>query len=194
MALATTADWTAITGEEVSDAEETRVERLLEVASAVVLASANGQLVESGTTTAILRPSVGGVIRLPQRPIRDVTAVAYLGATLTAAQYRWTDGLDGTQGYLVRVVDGVDSHWAGEVTVTYDHGWEDIPEPIVAATVLLAQQIKGSPGGRTVQSESIDDYTVRFLDDGGLPGWMQSAIDSLTLVPEATSITAVREW
>lgn len=203
MALATTDDYEEITGEALDEGDTARVSRLLEIASAAVLASAHGQTIIEASTTVDLAPGAGGVIRFPQRPVTAVASVTLDGSVLSASDYRWTEGGNGQPAYLIRRCLDRDAAWSCPVTVAYTHGWATVPEPIVAALVMLAQQAKnvGDAGGRQVVSTSkaIDDYTTTttYRQAGGLdmaiPTWVQATLDLLTKVDGPTSIAVVRE-
>lgn len=193
MGLATTDDFELLTGK----SSDEQIAALLEVASAAVLSNAHDQQILEGDTTATYEP-VGGVVRLPQRPVTAVASVTYSGAVVAETGYRWTEGGNGRPAYLVRRIAGIDDYWAGPVTVTYTHGWaaDAIPETVKAAIVMLTVQLKQliADGGREVTQESIDDYRRAFATgDQPLPGWIQGALDSMFGVADVTSINVVRD-
>lgn len=207
-ALADVTDYQQILG--ISDADvagdaSVRIGRLLVLASASVLARAHGQRIIEGTDTAIVLRPQDGLVVFPQRPVTAIGPVIYQGQVIPAAGvdpsafgYRWTPGGDGQQAFLVRVVNGFDRGWRDPVTVTYTHGWADIPEQIIAATVFTAQSalVQGDDQGGVVIADAIDDYQRTF--QAGRPGllpipdWLADQIDTIVGLQGPTSVQAVR--
>lgn len=139
-ALATTADYEALTGQTLDDAELVRVSRLLELASEAVLARAHGQNVTSQTYTDATLYGHEGAFLFPQRPVTAVASVEVNGTTYTSGDYRFTPGGDRRPAQLIRRVSGRDAAWGWhEATVTYTAGWETVPAQIIAATVAVAR-------------------------------------------------------
>lgn len=143
MALATTADYEALAGQTLDDAETARVTLLLDAASEAVLAGANGQLIIEDTYTDVTIYNRDGRFWFPQRPVTDVASVEVDGVTLTEDDdYRWTSGGNGRPALLIRRVDGRDSQWTyPEAVVTYTAGWATVPWPIRAAVVATVKQV-----------------------------------------------------
>jgi len=139
-ALATTADYEALTGQTLDDAELVRVSRLLELASEAVLARAHGQNITSRTYTDATLYGHEGAFLFPQRPVTAVASVEVNGTTYTSDDYRFTPGGDRRPAQLIRRVSGRDAAWGWhEATVTYTAGWETVPAQIIAATVAVAR-------------------------------------------------------
>lgn len=139
-ALATTADYEALTGQTLDDAELVRVSRLLDLASEAVVAGAHGQNIESQTYTAATLYGHEGVFLFPQRPVTAVSSVVVNGTTYTSDEYRFTPGGDRRPAMLIKRVSGRDVQWGWhEATVTYTAGWTTIPAQIIAATVAVAR-------------------------------------------------------
>lgn len=202
MALASRADYEEIFNVSLDVGEAVQVERLLDIASSTLLASAYGQTISEATTEDLTLSPSGGVVRFPQRPVTAVASVTYDGDALTEGDdYRWTEGGNGQPAYLIRRIDGVDSYWADDVVVTYTHGYATVPDQIVAAVVFMAAAMKqtAADGGVPVvsRSEQIDDYSesVRYAEAAGVtvPGWAFPLLEELFGVAGATSVPVVRD-
>lgn len=162
--LVTSQDIAARLGRPLSDTEAARVDALIADASAEVRAY-TGQLITAGESTVTL-PVVGGRANLPQRPVADVTAINgepvepdFVGATLR--------GLYGC-----------------EVTVTYSHGYSEVPGDIVS--VVAAMVLRGlatSPSAPLYSRETIGEYSY------GLP---ESAIARRVIVDRTDRATLDR--
>lgn len=131
-----------------------RAEAALVDASAAVRA-ATGQVFNRLTTTDVLRPTMHGVLHLPQRPVREVFDVTE--ATLDgpiAVEFIW----DGS--------DRIDlSSWAGRLSVTYEHGYDDgdMPDDVVAVVCNVAARALGTPRENAgMTQESITNYSASF--------------------------------
>lgn len=168
MTLASTAQYEAITGVTLvaDSAEKTRVETLLDLASAAVLAEADGQLIEATADDEVTLYPFEGTVRFPQRPVTAVSSVVLsnggTSVTLTAGtDYRWTAGGNRRPAYLIRVRNGHDSYWTlGDVVeVTYSHGWATIPAQIVAIVVAMVKAIVDNDGGASATSETAGPFS-----------------------------------
>lgn len=145
--LATVDDVAARLGRDLTAAEETRVETLVVDASAAVR-SYTGQTFSAETTTDRLRVKAG-TVRLPQRPVTDVTEVTDLDGNDLA--FTWYHGDSIT-------LAGVPAN--GWVDVTYEHGWEELPADIVAVVCQIVGRALGTPADQGgYQSETIGNYT-----------------------------------
>jgi hypothetical protein len=196
-ALASIADYTAITGRTVADGDETtRIERLLELASDAILAGAHGQTITTGTTTDLTCRPYDGVIYLPQRPVTAVTAVSIDGVDYASDAYRFTPGGDRRPAMLLRRSNGRDVPWPDcvEVQVTYDHGWDPIPGQIIAATVAMASAVVRNAGGPARIQEGTGPFTAGFAtfdlqsSTMNLSGPTRSLLDQLCGVTVPASV------
>lgn len=139
--------------------EEIRAELLLVDASATVRAYARQDFtaVEDDTVRVRIKD---GKLRLPQRPVTAITAVTN------------TDGDDIVftwySGDVVNVSNtGLDWFEREPLTtsptyvdVTYDHGYETIPDEVIKIVCRIAATALGSPSEEAgVQSESIAGYS-----------------------------------
>lgn len=158
-ALATTDDVEDRLGRVLTDDEIVRVDSLLTDVSAMFRAY-TGQQFTLAETTERLRVR-NGEIRLPQRPVIDVTAVANVDAA--PVEYTWDSG------EVVTLSAGTWlSPWLVEpfrtgnvyVDVTYEHGYETVPEDIVAlACQVVARSLGRTPDTTGVTQESIAGYS-----------------------------------
>lgn len=127
-ALATLDDIEAVS-RAVPAADETRVERLLDMVSAAVRRY-TGLTFDVVADDEVIGYPVDGELWLPQWPITEATALQF-DAEVTVEI--------GTSGQLYRVVTGVRRPWPrGPVEVTYTHGWATIPDDIVMVVAEVA--------------------------------------------------------
>lgn len=130
--------------------DPSRVDAALTDASATVRAAA-GQDFTQAVTDSTLRAHCCGALRLPQRPVNDVTDVTDIyGEALD-----WWDW-DGREKVTV-------SYRYDVVVVTYDHGYAVIPDDIVAVTCnVAARTLASAPEDAGIQSRSITNYNESF--------------------------------
>lgn len=199
MALATIADYEAITGTALDDPspERTRVERLLALSESAVLAGAHGQLIEQGTITGlVVRPSEG-LVYLPQRPCVSVTEVVYEGETLDDTGFRFEPGGDGRPALLIRRCDGRDSSWLCDVTVTYVYGWDPVPGQIIGMVVAMANSKIVNGAAAPVTAKAVGPFSASVdAADAETPTFAVSArsqatLDALCGVLSPTSVRVV---
>ena len=139
--LVTSQDIADRLGRPLSEAETARVDALIADASAEVRAY-TGQLITAGTSTVTL-PVTSGRVNLPQRPVVDVLAI----------NGEPVDDPD-LAGPVLRGVYGC------EVTVTYQHGYDEVPGDIVS--VVAAMVLRGlatQPGAPLYSRETIGEYS-----------------------------------
>jgi len=201
MTLATTADYTAITGTELPDGspELARVELLLGYAESAVLAGAHGQLIAATTITDLVVRPYEGLVYLPQRPVRSVITVTYEGVSLTEGTgFRVQAGGDGRPALLIRLCDGRDSSWLCDVTVTYQAGWDPIPGQIIGMCVAMAKSMIDNDGGAGMASDTAGPFSSSWEDAQpsglGLTQGQQATLDKLCGVRGPASIATVRDY
>lgn len=152
--FATAADLRAQMTRDLTDDELPHVDRLLAGASHLIRMTAGYQQITRVNDDAVtLRGSGTPILRLPQRPVRDVTAVAGLASTL----WSWDGGeqLLRCDGYA----------WEGPVTVTYSHGFdiEDVAYQVAALVACDAvKRLLLNP--ELIKQRSIDDYSETLAD------------------------------
>lgn len=121
-----------------------------------------GQFIEAATYTHTLAVASNRTIRIPQRPVTDVTSVTVDGTTLTVDD-EWTwDGIGDTVVLSITPTDA----WVA--TVVYDAGYATIPDDVMAVALAVAGRLYNHTPG--VISESIDDYRAQYAssDPAGL--------------------------
>lgn len=129
---------------------------LLVAASAQVRAATGQDFTAVSGDTIVLDGVEGEWLALPQRPVTAVSSVAINDTTLDASG--WT--LSGNRIYRWHGWQGQTSSWGPTlVTVTYDHGYVEIPDDVRSATLALAADMLANPQGLT--DEQIDDYRWR---------------------------------
>lgn len=150
------------------DLDRATAELLIECATAVVQAAANGQrilqVVNDQVQLDLDEHDGGPWVRLPQRPVTAVASVA-IG---TLAISDWSPQL--TRSRLFRP-----SGWRSTlvlypgqpttVSVTYTHGYPDGDQRLQlarSAVLSLAGQGYGNPDGAV--REQIDDYAVQYAE------------------------------
>lgn len=141
-------------GWELTEAEQSQANRLLADASNLIRMTAGYQQISRvDNDTVTLRGSGTCVLKLPQRPVRGVTAVA----GLTSAAWSWD------AGERLSRCDG--RSWCGPVTVTYSHGFntDDVAYQIAVSVACDAvKRVLTNP--ELVKQRSIDDYSETLAD------------------------------
>lgn len=144
-------------GRTLTATEEDRLACLIADASAAVRAY-TGQHFSVATTTARIKVK-GGVIRLPQRPVTAVSALA--NTTGTALLFTWDAGAQVWLSSSLPLANGptCSGRLPQYVDVTYTHGYDTIPADVVAVVAQMAGRALGTtPAEGGVQSESIGGY------------------------------------
>lgn len=177
VALASTTDLEARMGRPLAPSEYPRAEALLDDASALVRDYTNQDFSRTDNDTAVLRAQQGE-IRLPQRPVLDVTSVVALGAggapDLPIVGWEW-DGLDIVRTLTVSPVINLPEVWIeddldaypGTYRVTYSHGAAVVPAAVVAVIAAMALRTLTAPsimGG--VTGETVGPYSYRTDGSG----------------------------
>lgn len=170
--LASLSDLSDRLGRPLNAMEEARAQALLADASAKVRSYTKRTFsrVDNETLTARAQQ---GEIRLPQRPVLDVTSVVAVGAggapDLPVVGWQW-DGLDIVRAISDSPVINMPERWyeedldayPGTFRVTYSHGSAEIPADIVAIVARMALRTLTAPtvaGG--VTGETIGPYSYR---------------------------------
>lgn len=166
--LASVSDLLTRLGRDMDDTEQARAQALLDDASAAVRGY-TGQEITRTVETVRVTPPRRGPVRLPQRPVNDVTAVAsVLGV---AQQFLW-DGINLYVGDFVAgvVINLAEAYYDGgryyghrrrqPIDVTVDHGFASIPGDIVAVVCQMAGRALGrSVEDSGVQQEALGGYS-----------------------------------
>lgn len=163
--LITVADVEARIGRPLSEAESARIDALIADASAEIRGY-TGQTITPATSTVTL-PVLGGRVSLPQRPVTAVEAV---------------------NGHPVDEDDvvGPTLHglWGQYATVTYRHGYDEVPGDLVAVAVaMVLRGMSTDLVGPMKSRETIGDYSY------GLP---ESALARRVVVDRTDQATLDR--
>lgn len=134
----------------------------VDIASAsAAIRDAAGCAIAHETSTVTFPAEASRRIELPARPVRAVTSVLLDGVVVTDWVLRGSS--------LWR-----DSWWSSpceipsEVTVTFEHGFDEVPEDIVdlaCSLVAGAQAERASGSHRGEAYTRIDDYQVGYVQD-----------------------------
>lgn len=153
--LATVQDLETRLGSQVPDAQQAAA--TLADLSALVRAY-TGQHLTAVTDDAVTLDGEGSaVLLLPEVPVTAVSSVTVDGETLDADGYTWS-----VNGVLRRI-GGV---WAAKhrsVAVTYSHGYDTVPDDVVAVLMSAAKRRQTGPGDG-VTREQIGSYAVSYGD------------------------------
>lgn len=186
-ALASTTALEARMGRPLGFDEVQRAEALLDDASALVRSYTNQDFDRTDDDTVVLLAQQGE-IRLPQRPVLDVTRVVAVGAggapDLPVIGWEW-NGLDIVRTLTISPVINLPEVWIeddldaypGTYRVTYSHGAAAVPPDVVAVVAAMALRTFTAPsimGG--VTGETVGPYSYRT--DGTGVGTAVSMTDS----------------
>jgi hypothetical protein len=174
--LASLTDLSDRLGRPLTVAEEARASALLADASAKVRSYTKQNFTRTDDETVVVRAQQGE-IRLPQRPVIDVTAVVAIGAggapDVPVVGWRW-DGLDIIRVAADTSVINLPEDWYDDVEaypgtyrVVYSHGDAQVPDIVVAVGARMALRTLTAPtmaGGIT--GETIGPYTYRTDGSG----------------------------
>lgn len=175
--LASLTDLSDRLGRPLTATEEARGQALLADASALVRTFTGQDFTRTDDETVVMRAQQGE-IRLPKRPVIDVTAVVAVGAggapDLPVTGWQW-DGID-----IVRTASDSPSinmpelwyedeaeSYPGTYRVTYSHGDAAVPADVVAIVARMALRTMTAPtmaGGLT--GETIGPYSYRTDGSG----------------------------
>lgn len=176
-ALAETADLEARIGRPLTTEEQNRALALLEDASALVRGWTRQDFTRTDHETVVVRAQLGE-IRLPQRPVLDVTELVAIGAggapDLPVAGWQW-DGTDIIRVFPDSPVINLPELWyeedvyayPGTYRVTYSHGATAVPPDVAAVVARMALRTLTAPtmaGG--VTGETVGPYSYRTDGSG----------------------------
>lgn len=99
---------------------------------------------------------------MPSLYVTDVTIVVDEGTTLTSDDYDWS-----ASGYLERR-NGCWSKRPRQVSVTLEHGYEDIPADLIGVAVAVAARSNVSPTGAVRQATG--PFSLDFGSFNGVAG------------------------
>ncbi|GGV91590.1 hypothetical protein [Streptomyces massasporeus] len=163
-ALATVADLATLLGRTFTPEQELQAQALLDQASSIVRSYVRLDITRATTTdTFTMRRAdpvlhrCAGAVTLPQRPVVDITSVKV--NDVETAEW-WQDGND----LLLRSAAWdrpPAAHRAPQVTVTYTHGWDEVPGDIRAIVLQAANRVIVNPSG--IRSETVGGESVTYL-------------------------------
>jgi hypothetical protein len=163
-ALATVADLATLLGRTFTEAQELQAQALLDQASSVVRSYVRLDITQATTTdTFTMRRAdpvlhqCAGAVTLPQRPVTDIATVRINGVEISDW---WQDGSE----LLLRswAWDSPPAaNRAPQVTVTYTHGWAEVPGDIRAIVLQAANRVLVNPSG--IRSETVGGESVTYL-------------------------------
>jgi hypothetical protein len=175
--LASLSDLSDRLGRPLAAGEEARAQALLADASALVRAYTGQDFARTDDETVVVRAQQGE-IRLPQRPVIDVTTVIAVGAggtpDLPVVGWQW-DGLDIIRTAVDSPAINMPELWyedegesyPGTYRVVYSHGTAEVPADVVAIVARMALRTMTAPsmaGGLT--GETIGPYSYRTDGSG----------------------------
>ena len=191
-ALATLDDVAAIIGRTLTATETTNGTRLLAMASGMVRRYTRQTITQVVDDVVVLPGNWGHTLTLPERPVQSVKSVVFSGGTAPNTSWKLVgdDLFLGTGGYMPDYSGSMvgdqqlwgpagsngspqvmGATWQGpqtQITVTYTHGYADVPQDIVNEVAgMVALQLSTSVG---VQRERIGGYQVEYLrgEGGGM--------------------------
>jgi len=168
VSLALVADYESRYGD-VDSADATRVQRLLDDASALVVRT-TGQTFTSLTYTDRLRVKHGRV-QLPRPHVSAVTTVETVATTGSSIITGWIWDQSAQLVYLSdrTVINGPClEDTTGFVDVTYTAGHATVPDDIVAIICAIAQRSFHAPSSPGLVAETIGAYSYRLDSQIGL--------------------------
>lgn len=155
------------------DADEARCTLLLQLVSDAIRATLQQDIDQVVDDVVILTPEHDlRVAFLPQLPVTEVSLVEQGSNTtndwrvLDPANYHWS-----ASGVLTRRGPGARwwSDWSDhcyDLRVTYTHGYEVVPDALVAVAIAVAARMYENPIGAT--AEAIGGYSVSYGKVGGI--------------------------
>lgn len=159
--LATISDVECRLARSLTEAESDRMECLLRDASAAVRSYTGQQFTVTEDDQVRIKVR-GGMIRLPQRPVTAVSAVA--STTGTALLHTWDAGSQIWLSTYLPSANLAPHRNAGQYAdVTYSHGYATVPDDIVAVVCQMASRALGTAPDQTgVQSETVVSYSYQL--------------------------------
>lgn len=162
-ALATVADLEVRTP--LPAGSEARAGALLADASALVRGHTRQWLSFVADDVRVIR-AIGRVIKLPERPVESVTEVAAIdaGGDVPVSGWMW-DGID--KVFLPLQHGSAGGTWR----VTYSHGYQPLPDDVVAVVCGMVGRVLTSPSmAEGVTSETIGQYSYQMQQSVGSSG------------------------
>lgn len=162
--LATIDDVTNVLGRELTDAEAARVPTLLLNASAKVRSFTSQQISQSTSVARVRITARDGHIRLPQYPVTAVASVTTVQSGIGLPFYwdglvLWGWGRYPQSNIELPLYNRAWRHGV-VVDVAYTHGYETVPDEIVAVVVQMAARALGTaPDESGITQETYSGYS-----------------------------------
>lgn len=154
------------------DANTTKGTAIVSAACGAVRAY-TGQTLTAGTATVYIDGSGTDVLHLPENPINAAGTVIESGGTLTLdSDYKVTEeALYRIPGTVTPDGDWCwlrDYWWPGRqnVAVTYEYGYDSVPEELKQVTILIAARLYNQPATGGIAFQSLGEYSVRYDSAG----------------------------
>ena len=188
--LATLEDVQAILQRDLTSAEITNGTRLIGMASGLVRRYTRQNITQVVDDVVVLPGNWSNVLQLPERPVTSVSSVTMNGATMPTTAWRLMDSEKlfigtgswqtdyGTMLWGGSALYGpagsnngpqaTGASWQGpqaQVTVTYTHGYEQVPADVVNVVAGMVALAIASPVG--VNMEKIGGYQVAYSRSEG---------------------------
>jgi hypothetical protein len=114
------------------------------------------------TETVLLDGRGGSHLWLPSLHVTAVSSISNEGTVLTTAEYDWS-----VSGYVELRNWALWSSRPRQISVTFTHGYEDIPADLVGVAASIAARAGSSPAGIKRQSSGpfSAEYEVELLGD-----------------------------
>lgn len=179
------------------DPEDSRSFALLEAATALIRSRTGQYISFVEDDDQELRGNWTDRLWLPQKPVVDVSEVSVRHQGEMAATTLDVSAYTVDRRGLLQRLDGwwwghdPAGCWggpAGQVLVTYSHGYTTVPEDIRAATLALASRAMSNPDG--AESESIGSYSITYakaessIADVGITGMESAVIEKYALAAQ----------
>lgn len=175
MAFANAADLQIMLNRTFTTGQIKQAEALLDQATSAIQSEVSQTITLVEDDVAVLRGSWSGKLILPERPVVEITDLDIDGTEMvegtgftwdghqTLYRGRWTTA-DGVWESVASGPYNADLHWGGpqaQVTVTYSHGFTDVPEVIKGVCLAMVARTLPNPGG-AVTSETLGPYSVTY--------------------------------
>lgn len=161
------------------DAYDEQAERAIQDASAFIRAYTGQEITEHLEDEVELIGNWKNELQLPQLPVIAVEdVVVRYGGSDTFYDVETTSYTFDRRGRLIKR----GGYWGGSqgiVRLTYDHGYEVVPDDIEAVCLAIAARFYRNPSG--FESETIGQYSYRFGDAApaaGLSTYEQSVLQN----------------
>lgn len=181
-AFATADDLATALGRTLSTEQTEQVDLLLDLATAVIKSWTRQDIEKVEGDTVLLPGTWGPDLDLPQSPVLAVSAVSFNGVALGDGEWTWNERNLIRRGFGARAFDYPPGafvadptlidwplqqsgfwHWGGPaatIEVTYDHGYDPVPDDVRAMCLSLSIRAFVNPAGAVM--ERIGSYEITY--------------------------------